>query len=169
MFRALPHSRPPQRGPHTGAGLAIEEYPGPRSRWCAPMILLISDVFVRGDKNLKGSCFRCSQQLTVGQRIPTQVFRLLYRMARKERPKRCGRSVVEENEHLAANRSFEAASRKIQDACNLLSCQVKPFHDFFYAGACFKILEDDGDGHAGTFEKPRAAYFSGDALYRWAL
>src|SRR5438045_9752350 len=82
--------------------------------------------------------------------------------------KRCWCAVVEENEHLTANRSFEAAGRKIQHGRDLLSCQVKPFHDFFYRGACFEILKDDGDGHAGAFEKPRAAYFSRDAFHRRA-
>src|SRR5438045_9236837 len=83
--------------------------------------------------------------------------------------KRCWCAVVEENEHLTANRSFEAAGRKIQHGRDLLSCQVKPFHDFFHGGACFEILKDDGDGHAGAFEKPRAAYFSRDAFNRRAL
>jgi hypothetical protein len=54
----------------------------------------------------------------------------------------------------------------------LLSCQVKPLHDFFYGGACFKILEDDGDAHTSAFEKPRAAdlyLFAGQCGYQCAL
>src|SRR6266702_7838039 len=90
-------------------------------------------------------------------------------MTREEEPKRCGRSVVESNEHLTENGSFEAASSKIQDGRDLFACQVKPFHDFFYAGAGFEILEDDGDGHTRVFENPRAAYLSRDAFHRRAL
>jgi len=46
---------------------------------------------------------------------------------------------------------------------------IKPFHNLFYAGAGFEILEDDGDGHTRVFENPRAAYLSRDAFHRRAL
>src|SRR6266851_757202 len=46
---------------------------------------------------------------------------------------------------------------------------IEPFHDFFYAGAGFEILEDNGDRHTRAFENPGAAYLSRDAFHRRAL
>jgi hypothetical protein len=63
------------------------------------------------------------------------------RVVLEERPKRRWRAMVKENEHLAVSRSFETLRSKIEDCCDLLSRQVEPFHDVFYAGSCFEIFE----------------------------
>jgi len=77
--------------------------------------------------------------------------------------------VVKENEHLAVSGSFETASSKIQDRCDLFSRQVEPFHNVFYAGSCFEIFEDRSDRHARATEDPGTAHLSGYAFDRGAL
>jgi hypothetical protein len=51
----------------------------------------------------------------------------------------------------------------------LLTGEVEPFDDVFYAGPCLKVLENRSDRHPRTAEDPRPAHFSGYALNSRAL
>jgi len=77
--------------------------------------------------------------------------------------------VVKENKHSAVRWSFQNARGKVQNPRDLVTGQVEPFHDLFYAGPRFEILENRSDRHPRTTEDPRAAYLSGYALDSRAL
>ena len=117
----------------------------------------------------KSRFFRRSQQFAVAEHIPAKIFGLFDCVVFEERSERCWRTVVKENEHLAVGRSFETACSKIQNRCDLFSRQVEPFHNVFYAGSCFEILEHRRDRHARATEDPGTAYLSGYAFDGGAL
>jgi hypothetical protein len=72
--------------------------------------------------------------------------------------------MVKENEHLAVRRGFQTARGKVQNLRDLFAGQVEPFHDVFYTGPRFEILENRSDRHPRAAEDPRPAYLSGYAL-----
>jgi hypothetical protein len=101
--------------------------------------------------------------------IPAKIFGLFDFVVFEERLERRRRTVIKKNEHLAVGRSFETARSKIQNHCDLFSRQVEPFHNVFYPGSCFEILEDRSDRHARATEDPSTAYLAGYAFNGGAL
>src|ERR1700733_8376891 len=115
--------------------------------------------------------FQCQRQnhFTVAECIPTKIFGLFDRVVFEEQPKRCRRTVVKEDEHLAMSRSFETTRSKIKNRCELFSRQVEPFRDVFYAGSCFEIFEDCSHRHSRTPKDPGTAHFTRYAFDQGAL
>ena len=74
--------------------------------------------------------------------------------------------MVKEYEHqpmVAGASRLRAANSST--AVILFAADIEPFHDVLDTSACFEILEDGRNRHAGALEDPRAAHFPGNALH----
>lgn len=86
---------------------------------------------------------------------------LLDRMRMERTTNPSWRAMVKEDEHLSADRRFQAARGKFEHGIDLLAGYVKLLHNLFDGEAIFQILEDGCDGQARAAKDPGAAYFSG--------
>ena len=69
----------------------------------ASEVLLIPHALVGGEEHVKTRAFRLSQQIAVGERVPSQVFRPGDAVAGKQARNAARRYTVKENEHPQEN------------------------------------------------------------------
>jgi len=80
------------------------------------------------------------------------------------------RAGVQQDTHLRlADGRIQASRREFKYCLDLVTRDRKLLHKFFNGHAIFKILKDDGNGHARSLENPRTAYLTGNTLNGGAL
>jgi hypothetical protein len=67
------------------------------------------------------------------------------------------------------NGAIETPRGEFKNRYDLLSRQMKPFHDFIDRSAIFEVVEHRGNGQPRIFKNPCAAQSFWDALYGRAL
>ncbi|HEY2019412.1 MAG TPA: hypothetical protein VGH38_38150, partial [Bryobacteraceae bacterium] len=111
-------------------------------------ILLIAEIFIRGDDRGKALRFRRTEKLAVFQCLPAAL--------------KCG-----DDGPLCG---FEAALTALQHGIDLRPRDArKPFQELLHGGASFNVLEERFHRDTRTFEKPGAADFFGNPLHGGTL
>jgi hypothetical protein len=119
--------------------------------------LLISEVRIGGDKDVKSFSLGRIEQRAVRKLRPTQLKGGQHLMADQVPPQRRWRTLVEQNAH--SDRGHRTARGMFEDRANLFERDArKPLDDLGQRGALFEILEEGRDGHTSTSEHPRSAH-----------
>jgi hypothetical protein len=130
-------------------------------------VLLVTHVFIGGDKDIETGCFSRVEQVTIAESIPTAIFGFRDRVTDSARAMPFGVTWSKRMsiEGLAGQRgSVEAAGGKLKHLADLFARNVELLDDFVDRCAGFEVFEDGGDGHARVAKHPCTAQTTGNTF-----
>ena len=152
LLRVAPNLRPAGRRQHDDRHSAIGE------------LLLMAQILVGGDQNVKRRAFRSRQQLPVAHRRPPTLVCRTDGVSGQRVPQRDGRALVEQDRHRLGRRPAQPSGGRQtvfsvgEDGQDLIARDAgEPLQEVVDGGARFQVLEQGAHGDARLFEDPGAA------------